>query len=132
MNEKEWKKEYIYTDEELEMIAHKHGLHGKRKQLFLAYIKERNFIRKDYYTEEWAERFASGSEWERSDLVGQGILKKLIKKIYNIDREEWKCPRCKRTTIDFPAISRKDNKTEICSACGTDEALIDLANRSST
>jgi len=28
----------------------------------------------------------------------------------------------------YPAISRKDNKTEICSDCGTAEALEDFAN----
>ena len=39
----------------------------------------------------------------------------------------WKCPRCGTYTSDFPAISRRDNKTEICSACGLDEALFDFA-----
>lgn len=41
------------------------------------------------------------------------------------------CPRCKYNWIpcnerpgEYPgAISRADNKTEICSQCGTDEAL---------
>jgi hypothetical protein len=35
------------------------------------------------------------------------------------------CPRCKKELKGFPAISRRDNKTEICSECGTDEALFD-------
>lgn len=43
------------------------------------------------------------------------------------------CPRCKDNWIpcnerpgEYPgAISRADNKTEICSACGEDEALKD-------
>ena len=42
------------------------------------------------------------------------------------------CPRCKGfipnnlTPGMYPgAISRLDNKTEICSACGTDEAMED-------
>lgn len=39
------------------------------------------------------------------------------------------CPRCNRTPImrtpaDF-AISRRDNKTRICSDCGSEEALVD-------
>jgi transcription elongation factor Elf1 len=38
------------------------------------------------------------------------------------------CPRCKMTFNGYPAISRKDNKTEICSDCGTAEALEDFAN----
>ena len=37
--------------------------------------------------------------------------------------EEWQCPRCKEYTTDYPAISRTDNKTEICSACGVEQAL---------
>lgn len=35
----------------------------------------------------------------------------------------WICPRCGKETTDFPAISRTDNKTEICSQCGIDEAM---------
>ena len=37
-----------------------------------------------------------------------------------------KCPRCGKTYTEFPAISRRDNKTKICSACGTEEALFDF------
>lgn len=33
------------------------------------------------------------------------------------------CPRCKELITGYPALSRKDNKTEICSSCGTLEAL---------
>lgn len=36
------------------------------------------------------------------------------------------CPICKNKIIGYPAISRKDNKTEICSQCGTKEALEDF------
>ena len=35
----------------------------------------------------------------------------------------WTCPRCGKETTDYPAISREDNQTEICSQCGTDEAM---------
>jgi len=38
----------------------------------------------------------------------------------------WVCPRCGKKTTDFPAISRRDNKTKICSKCGTEEAMIDF------
>ena len=34
-----------------------------------------------------------------------------------------KCPRCGKPMNGFPALSRKDNKTEICSQCGQDEAM---------
>lgn len=38
------------------------------------------------------------------------------------------CPTCKRSYTDYPAISRKDNKTEICPECGLNEALRDFFN----
>ena len=33
------------------------------------------------------------------------------------------CANCGKAIIGHPALSRKDNKTEICSNCGTLEAL---------
>lgn len=36
------------------------------------------------------------------------------------------CPRCHKDYDGHPAISRKDNKTELCSDCGTQEALFDF------
>lgn len=38
-------------------------------------------------------------------------------------RIKGKCPRCNKLINDYPAISRIDNKTEICSKCGIIEAL---------
>ena len=39
-----------------------------------------------------------------------------------------KCPRCGENRMTkYPALSRVDNKTHICSECGTDEALLDFA-----
>jgi hypothetical protein len=50
-----------------------------------------------------------------------------------MDYEEFKCPSCdgfipnNETPGAYSgAISRKDNSTEICSACGTKEALADF------
>jgi transcription elongation factor Elf1 len=40
---------------------------------------------------------------------------------------EKNCPRCGHTYRGFGALSRRDNRTMICSPCGTDEALIDWA-----
>lgn len=36
------------------------------------------------------------------------------------------CARCGKAISGYPAISRKDNKTEICNNCGTLEALEDF------
>ena len=43
-----------------------------------------------------------------------------------MDKENWgNCPRCKREIETYPALSRRDNKTDICSDCGGAEALED-------
>ncbi len=36
------------------------------------------------------------------------------------------CPKCKRPYTGYPALSRRDNKTEICPDCGTREAIEDM------
>jgi predicted RNA-binding Zn-ribbon protein involved in translation (DUF1610 family) len=36
------------------------------------------------------------------------------------------CPRCGETYTGFPALSRTDNKTSICSDCGNAEAMEDF------
>ena len=36
------------------------------------------------------------------------------------------CPICKNSIVGYPAVSRKDNRTEICATCGTIEALEDF------
>lgn len=37
----------------------------------------------------------------------------------------WKCPRCNNKVIGHGSISRRDDKTKICSKCGISEALFD-------
>ena len=41
------------------------------------------------------------------------------------------CPRCKKDYTEYPALSRVDNKTNICSKCGTAEAMWDFTYRGS-
>lgn len=36
--------------------------------------------------------------------------------------EKVKCARCRRIIQGRPALSRKDNKSQVCSACGLIEA----------
>ena len=36
------------------------------------------------------------------------------------------CPQCNEHYFEFPALSRRDNETEICPTCGTLEALDDI------
>lgn len=35
------------------------------------------------------------------------------------------CPKCGKEYKQYPALSRRDNKTEICNLCGQDEAMED-------
>ena len=44
----------------------------------------------------------------------------------NTNREIKICPVCKKEYDDYPALSRRDNKTEICPLCGIKEALEDF------
>lgn len=43
-------------------------------------------------------------------------------------KETTKCPRCNQNFTEYPALSRRDNKTEICSKCGQEEAMFDYAH----
>lgn len=43
-----------------------------------------------------------------------------------------RCPRCQvdNLPLGYPgALSRADNETEICSACGTDEAMVNFMEK---
>ncbi len=35
-----------------------------------------------------------------------------------------KCPKCGKYYVGYPALSREDNKTEICPECGAREAIV--------
>ncbi len=42
--------------------------------------------------------------------------------------KEQLCPKCCRKFTDYPALSRKDNKTRICPECGVKEAILYAMN----
>lgn len=46
-----------------------------------------------------------------------------------MNKEQNKCPRCRQATMRLNevenALSRRDNETYICSACGNQEAFFD-------
>lgn len=43
-----------------------------------------------------------------------------------------RCPKCDREIVAYPALSRIDNKTEICETCGTEEAFQDAMGKEKT
>jgi ribosomal protein L40E len=38
-------------------------------------------------------------------------------------QEERICPRCGESYTGYPALSRQNNETEICSECGMEQAI---------
>lgn len=44
--------------------------------------------------------------------------------VNKMEKAEKYCPKCKHTYKGHPAISRVDNKTEICPDCGLNEAIM--------
>ena len=44
------------------------------------------------------------------------------------NNERWICPKCNRECDEYPALSRKDNETEICPRCEVKEAMEDFIN----
>lgn len=45
------------------------------------------------------------------------------------EKRERICPVCGRSYTDPPALSRRDNKTDICPECGMREALAAIPQR---
>lgn len=45
------------------------------------------------------------------------------------EKRERICPVCGRSYTDPPALSRRDNKTDICPECGMREALAAIPRR---
>lgn len=59
---------------------------------------------------------------EKEYLDQKKLVEDIEKEITDLQKQQI-CPRCGKSMNGFPAISRKDNKTEICSQCGQDEAM---------
>lgn len=67
--------------------------------------------------------------WQAEVMTSQnGIVFSLTKKTGGQDlaRTPWSaCPRCGKTVIELPALSREDHATRICGDCGIAQALRD-------
>jgi RNase P subunit RPR2 len=58
---------------------------------------------------------------------GHRIMRAVVLNLEMIaDEPETICPRCRTSYTGYPALSRMDNQTEICSECGTEEAIADF------
>lgn len=60
-------------------------------------------------------------EFEKAlDKAMDNLMQQLDKLLAQKAKE---CPHCGNPLTDYPALSRADNKTEICPACGVREAM---------
>lgn len=62
----------------------------------------------------------------QADAQARKVTSKAVRKVVSSWPILWSCPRCDKWSSDFPAISRRNGSTEICSACGVNEALQDF------
>lgn len=70
--------------------------------------------------------------YEDEIIINNLLLGKTIHdmfRIYRIRTDKEKCPLCGSSIFEhMAALSRRDNKTEICSRCGSKEAVQDMNN----
>lgn len=80
------------------------------------------------------KKMKSDAEIENSEMLDRRTLGE--RKVVESDEEEVPydnttektCPRCGKKYTQFPALSRRDNKTYICPDCGVAEAMEDYLN----
>jgi hypothetical protein len=77
------------------------------------------------------KRFKLRIESERAKIIKEVFEKAKKKELDERDKKyiAKRCPRCLKYYNSFPALSRKDNKTLICSECGVLEAMEDFIGR---
>jgi len=72
--------------------------------------------------EKYSSFLADAKRYDDQDILREeleSLPKTLTYKILEIQR----CPNCKKEFTEYPALSRKDNETEICPECGVREAI---------
>lgn len=80
------------------------------------------------YQARYCSEVIEGARWFSENELGEA--KELCQELNNEFKIYPVCPRCNHEYEEPPAISRKDNKTKICSKCGTNEALHAFINYS--
>jgi len=66
---------------------------------------------------------------EAQKKIVEPEFNKMQEFIKETDKKLSDCPRCRRELGKYPALSRSDNKTEVCSDCGTWEAMYQFSNK---
>lgn len=65
---------------------------------------------------------ADAKKYDDEDLLRDDLALLPLGHSYRI-LEIQRCPKCHKEFTEYPAISREDNKTEICPECGLREAM---------
>lgn len=65
---------------------------------------------------------AEAKKYDDEDLLRDDLELLPLGQTYRI-LEIQRCPKCHKEFTEYPAISRKDNETEICPECGLREAM---------
>lgn len=110
---REIKRKYLYTQEEFDILLK--DIDNLNKVYDFKKLQEEQF--KSFITKTF-------DDWDYDNFENQRRKEDTMK--------ERICPRCGNPYYDYPAISRKDNKTEICSTCGQAEALLQYAGKDLT
>lgn len=83
---------YVHTDDELGTIGMKHGLKYTQLRIFIEYLKARGFHASEKeYIHEWAQRFAEGRAYSKSDGFGQSLLDDIVPEIIGDNAEYHEC-----------------------------------------
>ena len=64
-------------------------------------------------------------EWTGLAGAKEFIMSKIPTNTSKAAQKRRKCPECGEYYVEYPALSRKDNKTKICPECGVLESLRD-------
>jgi RNA polymerase subunit RPABC4/transcription elongation factor Spt4 len=73
-------------------------------------------------TDNFSSELSDAKRYTDTDLLREDLEKLPLGNSYRI-LEIQRCPKCHREFTEYPAISRKDNETEICPGCGLREAM---------
>lgn len=79
--------------------------------------------------EKYTSFFSDAKRYDDLDLLRDDLdllHASVTRKILEIQR----CPKCGKEFTEYPALSREDNKTEICPECGIAEAVETYSRRS--
>ena len=108
-----------YTQKEIEYIKQKYPI-GTKVKLIKMYDMQEVPVGTKGIIEFIDDIGTLHNKWKNGSTLGLVVG---VDEFEIIEEQEKICPKCGNYIQGHPALSRADNKTEICSNCGTLEAL---------